>query len=221
MFFWNLKKTKNSYSRTLTKGACILLSIYISFARALSSKPAASSSCFRTMVDGRTDGQTFDRFIDLTPHTVPSVSLMSTPIQTVIVVYLLCFVISGGCFEKEMNSCTDTDLIVAVSYWFFFLDWVLLSVIRSNMWTECCCKGYRAFKDAFILLNYLWCSFWIGVCTRSIYIYCWGCKHRRSRPTGPVGRVPSNFGDNGDQVYSVPSNFCNWLSFFCWALWEA
>ena len=46
---------------------------------------------------------------------------MSTPIQTVIVVYLLCFVISGGCFEKEMNSCTDTDLIVAVSYWFFFL----------------------------------------------------------------------------------------------------
>jgi len=23
----------------------------------------------------------------------------------------------------------------------------------------------------------------------------------------PVGRVPSNFGDNGDHVYSVPSNF--------------
>ena len=35
-----------------------------------------------------------------------------------------------------------------------------------------------------------------------------------------VGRVPSNFGDNGDQVYLVPSNFYNRLSFFRWALWE-
>jgi len=26
-------------------------------------------------------------------------------------------------------------------------------------------------------------------------------------------RVPSNFGDHGDQVYLVPDNFCNWLSF--------
>jgi len=25
---------------------------------------------------------------------------------------------------------------------------------------------------------------------------------------GPVGRVPSNFDDPGDQVYFVPSNFC-------------
>jgi len=33
-------------------------------------------------------------------------------------------------------------------------------------------------------------------------------------PMGPVGRVPSNFGDNGDEVYLVPSNFCNWLLFF-------
>ena len=30
---------------------------------------------------------------------------------------------------------------------------------------------------------------------------------------GSVGRVPSNLGDHGDQVYSVPSNFCNWNSF--------
>jgi len=32
--------------------------------------------------------------------------------------------------------------------------------------------------------------------------------------TGPVGRVYSNFRDHGEQVYLVPSNFCNWLSFF-------
>jgi len=32
--------------------------------------------------------------------------------------------------------------------------------------------------------------------------------------TGPVGRVTSNLGDNGDQLYLVPSNFCSWLSFF-------
>jgi len=37
-----------------------------------------------------------------------------------------------------------------------------------------------------------------------------GC-HRRNRP---MGRVPSNFGDHGDQLYLVPSNFCNWLLFF-------
>ena len=37
--------------------------------------------------------------------------------------------------------------------------------------------------------------------------------HRRHRPMGPVGRVRSNFGDRGDQVYLVPSNFCNWLPF--------
>jgi len=38
---------------------------------------------------------------------------------------------------------------------------------------------------------------------------------------GPVGRVPSNFGDCGDQVYFVPSSFCNRLSYFvgrCWRL---
>ena len=29
-----------------------------------------------------------------------------------------------------------------------------------------------------------------------------------------VGRVTSNFGDHGDQVYLVLSNFCNWLPFF-------
>jgi len=37
------------------------------------------------------------------------------------------------------------------------------------------------------------------------------CCHRRNRP---MGRVPSNFGDYGDQLYLVPSNFCNWLLFF-------
>ena len=37
------------------------------------------------------------------------------------------------------------------------------------------------------------------------------CCHRRNRP---MGRVPSNFGDHGDQLYLVPSNFCNWLLFF-------
>jgi len=46
-------------------------------------------------------------------------------------------------------------------------------------------------------------------------------KHRRNRPMGPVGRAPSNFGDHEDQVYLVASNFCNWLSFFRWALWQA
>jgi len=44
---------------------------------------------------------------------------------------------------------------------------------------------------------------------------------RRNRPIGPVRRVSSNFGDHWDQVYLVPPNFCNWLSFFRWALWEA
>jgi len=47
------------------------------------------------------------------------------------------------------------------------------------------------------------------------------CTNRRNQPMGPVGRVPSNFGDHGDQVYLVPSNFCIWLSFWCWAIWEA
>jgi len=37
---------------------------------------------------------------------------------------------------------------------------------------------------------------------------------------GPAGRVPSNFGDHGDQVYFVPSDFCNWLSLFRWAVRE-
>jgi len=36
---------------------------------------------------------------------------------------------------------------------------------------------------------------------------------------GLVGRVISNSGDRGDQVYLVPSNFCNWRSFYR-ALWE-
>jgi len=28
----------------------------------------------------------------------------------------------------------------------------------------------------------------------------------------PVGRVPSNFGENGDHVYSVPSNLRMWMN---------
>ena len=40
-----------------------------------------------------------------------------------------------------------------------------------------------------------------------------GRKHRRNRPMGPVGRVPSNYGDRWDRVYLVPSNFCSWLPF--------
>ena len=42
-------------------------------------------------------------------------------------------------------------------------------------------------------------------------------NHRRNHPKG---RVPSNYGDHGEQVYLVPSNFCNWLPFFLWAVWE-
>ena len=38
-------------------------------------------------------------------------------------------------------------------------------------------------------------------------------EHRRSRPMGPMVRVLSNFGDRGDEVYMIPSNFCSWLSF--------
>ena len=39
---------------------------------------------------------------------------------------------------------------------------------------------------------------------------------------GPVGRVPSNSGDHGDQVYLVVSNFYNWLPFSLGTvLWEA
>ena len=37
---------------------------------------------------------------------------------------------------------------------------------------------------------------------------------RAYHPTGPAGRVPSNFGDHGDRVYLVCSKLCNWLSFF-------
>jgi len=40
--------------------------------------------------------------------------------------------------------------------------------------------------------------------------------HRRNRPMGPVGRVPSNFGDHGDQVYLVPQL----AVIFRRALWE-
>ena len=29
-----------------------------------------------------------------------------------------------------------------------------------------------------------------------------------------MGSVPSNFEEIGDQVYLVPSNFCDWLLFF-------
>jgi len=36
-------------------------------------------------------------------------------------------------------------------------------------------------------------------------------KHWCSRPMGPVGRVPSNFRERGDQVFKVPSNFCDWF----------
>jgi len=44
---------------------------------------------------------------------------------------------------------------------------------------------------------------------------CAEAIYRRDRPIGPVGpTVPSNFGDHWDQEYLVPSNFCNWLSFF-------
>jgi len=32
------------------------------------------------------------------------------------------------------------------------------------------------------------------------------CHRRRSHPVVPMRRVPSNFGDHGDQVYLVPSN---------------
>ena len=35
-----------------------------------------------------------------------------------------------------------------------------------------------------------------------------------NRSMGPVGRVTSDFADHEDQVYLVPSNFCDWLSFF-------
>ena len=41
--------------------------------------------------------------------------------------------------------------------------------------------------------------------------------HRRNHS---VGRVPPNFGHHGDQVYLVLSDYCNWWSFFCWALRE-
>ena len=48
-----------------------------------------------------------------------------------------------------------------------------------------------------------------------------GQLYRRNHPIEPVGCVRSNFGDNGDQLYLVPSNFSNWLSFLRWAMWKA
>ena len=33
--------------------------------------------------------------------------------------------------------------------------------------------------------------------------------YRRNCPMEPIGRVPSNFGDYEDQLYLVPSHFCN------------
>ena len=44
---------------------------------------------------------------------------------------------------------------------------------------------------------------------------------RRNNPVRSVGRVPSNFGDYGNQVYLVPSNFSIRSSSCPWALWEA
>ena len=38
---------------------------------------------------------------------------------------------------------------------------------------------------------------------------------------GPVGCVPFYVEDNVDQVYLVPSNFRNCVSFFRWAMWKA
>ena len=37
---------------------------------------------------------------------------------------------------------------------------------------------------------------------------------------GPVGRVPSNFGDHGDQVYLVPQ-LLQLAVILHWALWKA
>ena len=45
--------------------------------------------------------------------------------------------------------------------------------------------------------------------------------HRRDRPTRPVGRVPSNFGDHGDQVYFSPLQLLQLAAVFRCALWEA
>ena len=42
------------------------------------------------------------------------------------------------------------------------------------------------------------------------------CLHMRSHPMGPVGCVPSNFGEPGDQVYLLPSNFCDCHSSLQW-----
>ena len=36
--------------------------------------------------------------------------------------------------------------------------------------------------------------------------HCHPVYNRRKHPMGPAGRVPSNFGDHGDQVYFVPSD---------------
>ena len=36
-------------------------------------------------------------------------------------------------------------------------------------------------------------------------------RHCNRPYMGPVQRVQSNFGDRGDRLYKVPSNFCDWL----------
>jgi len=56
------------------------------------------------------------------------------------------------------------------------------------------------------------------VCCKSVKVCS---QHRHNPPTGPVERVPSNCGDHGDQVYLVPSNFCDWLPFCRRGLREA
>jgi len=42
---------------------------------------------------------------------------------------------------------------------------------------------------------------------------CPRLTHRRNHHMEPVGRVPSNFGDHGDQLL-IPSTFCNHFCYF-------
>jgi len=52
------------------------------------------------------------------------------------------------------------------------------------------------------------------VCSWLLQTVTLNSHQRRNQPMRPMGRVPSDFGVRGDQVYLFRSNVCNWVSFW-------
>ena len=58
------------------------------------------------------------------------------------------------------------------------------------------------------MLSFEITKMWIAVLKINLLFYLLVIFGTLSFPTEPVGRVPSNCADRGDQVYLVPSNLC-------------